>query len=176
MHEEPPPSPTAPEPAEHARFTEHLHALATVRPAEEAALIHRILTEDPDRTMARSAVLRHLDRRGEELREAPEPARNEWRATMTKALTTADDPFLTDRLADWTFLHTLPEDPTPLATASTWLQRRLAETPGTPTPLLAHLSEHGRTRRIRTTAARALQLEAQRKRPGNSIRPVTRTS
>ncbi|MGW1326597.1 hypothetical protein ACWD64_29130 [Streptomyces antibioticus] len=157
MHQEPPLSPTTLEPAEHTRFTEHLHALATVHPAEEAALIHRILTDDPDRTMARSAVLRHLDRRGEELREAPESARNEWRATMTKALTTADDPYLTDRLADWTFLHTLPEDPAPLSTASTWLQRRLAETPGTPTPLLTHLSEHGRTRRIRTAAARALR-------------------
>ncbi|GAB7108676.1 hypothetical protein JCM4814A_69900 [Streptomyces phaeofaciens JCM 4814] len=138
------------------RFAAHLRALGAVEPGEEAGLAHRILTDDPDRAMARSAVVRHLDRRATTLYGAPDADWEQWRAGMAEAVGT--DAFLTKRLAEWTLLHTLltrPGDPAILSTASDWLQRRLTERPDTPAPVLAWLAEHGRTRKVRAAARRA---------------------
>ncbi|WP_327315351.1 alpha/beta fold hydrolase [Streptomyces sp. NBC_01235] len=152
---------TAPEPPEHARFAEYLRALDRVPPAEETPLIRRILT-DPDRQMARSAVLRHLDRRAATLHRAADDTWKAWADPLAEAV--RNDPFLTRRLQEWTLVHTVtapahPWDPaatpTALATASDWLQRRLTETAGVPAPALAFLAEHGRTRRVRAAAAAA---------------------
>ncbi|MFI7297015.1 alpha/beta fold hydrolase [Streptomyces sp. NPDC050121] len=147
------------EPPEHARFAEHLRALDRVPPAEEATLVRRILT-DPDRQMARSAVLRHLDRRAATLHRSDHATWQAWTAPLTEVV--RDDPFLTARLQEWTVLHTVTADPSwnpataeALAAASDWLQRRLTQTPGVPAPALAFLAEHGRTRRVRTAAAAA---------------------
>ncbi|GGR40543.1 hypothetical protein [Streptomyces aurantiogriseus] len=143
------------EPPEHARFAEYLRALGEVSPAEEADLIRHILT-DPDRQMARSAVIRHLDRRAPAVHEAGE-AWESWAEPLREVM--GKDPFLVTRLQEWTLLHTLtlsdrPWAPAALASASDWLHRRLTETPDVPAPVLAFLAEHGRTRRIRTAAAR----------------------
>lgn len=147
------------EPPEHARFAEHLRALDRVPPAEESALIGRVLA-DPDPLMAVSAVVRHLDARATALHGvADEEAWRAWTQAMEEAV--REEPFLTTRLKEWTLLHRLtrPSSPTAqtdlsaLATASDWLQRRLAGNPDAPAPVLAFLAEHGRTRKIRTTAA-----------------------
>ncbi|MCQ9186065.1 hypothetical protein KMT30_44960, partial [Streptomyces sp. IBSBF 2953] len=55
------PPPDRAEPPEHARFAAYLDALAQVPAAEEASLVRRVLS-DEDATMARAAVVRHLDR------------------------------------------------------------------------------------------------------------------
>ncbi|MFF7895275.1 hypothetical protein ACFZDI_25960 [Streptomyces sp. NPDC007907] len=60
------PEDTDTEPAEHARFAGYLDQLRQVSEKDETGLVIRVLT-DPDHTMARSAVLRHLDRRAAEL-------------------------------------------------------------------------------------------------------------
>ncbi|MGY4742624.1 alpha/beta fold hydrolase [Streptomyces sp. ATMOS53] len=153
------PEPEPGEPPEHARFAEYLRALERVPPAEEATLVRRVLT-DPDRQMARAAVLRHLDRRAATLHRSDDTTWQTWTDPLAELV--RDDPFLTARLREWTVLHTVTADPSwnpataeVLLTASDWLQRRLAETPGVPAPALAFLAEHGRTRRVRTAAAAA---------------------
>ncbi|WP_079275132.1 hypothetical protein [Streptomyces phaeoluteigriseus] len=146
-----------PEPAEHARYAEYLRALADVPPAEEPALIRRILT-DPDPQMAGAAVIRHMDRRGEALHASPSATWHEWADGVREALGPTPRPFLLTRLHEWTYIHTLTTsdhwDPAHLSTASDWLQRRLTQTPGIPAAALAHLAEHGRTRRVRGAAGR----------------------
>ncbi len=52
-----------PEPAEHTRFHGYVHALSQVSDADECDLLAVIL-DDPDRAMADSAVIGHLDHRG----------------------------------------------------------------------------------------------------------------
>lgn len=140
-----------PEPPEHARYADHLQALRRVEPADEERLIRAVLT-DPDLTMARSAVLHHLDRSATELHRTP--AYEPWSESMTRA--TAADPFLTTRLQEWTLLRAItlshPWHPSALTEASNWLQRKLTESPDTPTPALTLLAEHGRTRKVRNTA------------------------
>lgn len=141
------------EPAEHLRFAAHLRALEQVGDADEVDLIIEVLT-DPDPVMARSAVVRHLDRRATDLH--PEPAWDPWAASIAPAVTR--DPFLTGRLRDWTLFRVIalqrPWQPNALLDASNWLQLKAA---GAANPdALALLAEHGRTKRIRNTARAGL--------------------
>ncbi|MFE2052008.1 hypothetical protein [Streptomyces sp. NPDC059459] len=137
------------EPAEHARFAAHLRELARAAGAREPAVVARVLG-DPDRTMARSAVLRHLDRRAGDL--LPGPGFADWSEAMTRAV--GDDPFLTRRLLEWSLLRVVvrqgPWRPEDLLAASDWLQLRAAATSNA--EVLRLLAERGRTRRIRRTA------------------------
>lgn len=149
--------PSDPEPAEHARYAEYVRALTDVPPAEEPALIRRILT-DPDRQMAGAAVVHHMDRRGKALHASPPATWQMWADGVREALGPTPPPFLLTRLSEWTHVHTLTTsdtwDPAHLSTASDWLQRRLTETPGVSAAVLAYLAEHGRTRRVRAAAGR----------------------
>ncbi|MGW2044224.1 hypothetical protein ACWCPF_03435 [Streptomyces sp. NPDC001858] len=137
-----------------------MRALDAAPAAAEAPLIRRILTEDPDRLMARAAVVRHVDKRAAKLAGSGSGSGAETWHTWTAALTEAigDDPFLTLRLQEWTLVHeattTHAWSPSALSAASDWLQRRLTETPGVPAPVLAFLAEHGRTKRVRAAARR----------------------
>ncbi|CAL9568538.1 hypothetical protein SUDANB176_04791 [Streptomyces sp. enrichment culture] len=88
------------EPAEHLRFAARLNELQQVADRDEAALVGSVLT-DPDRTMARSAVLRHLDRRADALHLGP--AYDRWEESMVQA--TAGHPFLTARLREWSLFR-----------------------------------------------------------------------
>jgi hypothetical protein len=137
------------EPAEHLRFRAYLRRLQDVSEADEADLITRVLA-DPDRSMARSAVLRHLDRRAADLH--PGPSYEPWVAAMTEA--TIDHPFLTRRLQEWSLLRAItqcrPWHPDALHDASDWLQLRAAAT--SDTVAIGLLAERGRTKRIRSTA------------------------
>ncbi|MEU4876884.1 hypothetical protein [Streptomyces sp. NPDC021608] len=164
------PRPDLAEPPEHARFAAYLDALDRVPAAEEASLVRRVLT-DEDVTMARSAVVRHLDRTAAAFPRATADDES-WHA-WTEAMGTAvgKDAFLTTRLGEWTLLRALttPSDArariappaTPgtagaiqaLGTASDWLQRRLVEAPDASPQALGFLAEHGRTKKVRAAAA-----------------------
>ncbi|MFG2571122.1 hypothetical protein [Streptomyces sp. NPDC048481] len=165
------PSPDRAEPPEHARFAAYLDALARVPAAGEMPLIRHVLT-DEDATMARSAVVRHLDRTATAFPRTTAEDEERWQA-WTKAMgkTVGEDPFLTTRLSEWTLLRALTTPcrararaalPTAavramtaaLTTASDWLQRRLVEAPDASPQALALLAEHGRTRKVRAAAAR----------------------
>ncbi|MFJ7157250.1 hypothetical protein ACIQUQ_20170 [Streptomyces sp. NPDC101118] len=160
------PGPTAPdapdepdepddEPAEHLRFAAHLRSLGATRPDDEAGTVREVLA-DPDPVMARSAVLRHLDRRAAGL--LPDPGFDEWSASMAGAVD--GDPLLTRRLREWDLLRSVTlarawstED---LDGASDWLQRKVSAESRSPRAL-AFLAVHGRTRRIRNAAAAGLR-------------------
>ncbi|MFF9038464.1 hypothetical protein ACF090_23705 [Streptomyces sp. NPDC014892] len=140
-------------PDEHVRFAAYLDQLQQVADADEVDLVSRVLT-DPDLTMARSAVVRHLDRRAAELHF--DPAYNEWAQAMTQA--TIGHPFLAQRLREWALFRAiklkLPWHPDDLLESSNWLQLKTAAEANT--EAIEILAEAGRTKRIRTTARTSL--------------------
>ncbi|MFE0254603.1 hypothetical protein [Streptomyces sp. NPDC059010] len=142
------------EPAEHLRFAAYLHELEQVSDAAEADLVSAVLT-DPDLTMARSAVLRHLDRRAMDLHLGP--AYEQWAESMAR--TTLHHPLLGRRLREWTLFRAIELGqswrPDALLAASDWLQRKAAAASNADAVEL--LAEHGRTKRIRNTARAGLQ-------------------
>ncbi|WP_369170264.1 hypothetical protein AB5J49_21580 [Streptomyces sp. R28] len=142
------------EPAEHLRFAAYVHELQQVTDAEEAGLISAVLA-DPDRTMAQSAVLRHLDRRATDLHLGP--AYERWAESMAQA--TLRHPFLARRLQEWTLFRaiTLRQSwrPDALLASSDWLQRKAAAASNA--DALEILAERGRTKRIRHTARAGLK-------------------
>ncbi|MFE2296869.1 hypothetical protein ACFXAW_01575 [Streptomyces sp. NPDC059445] len=166
------------EPDEHIRFAAYLVQLDQVAEADEIDLVCHVLS-DPDRTMAQSAVVRHVDRRAEDLH--PGPAYEAWVWAMAQAA--GDRPFLIRRLEEWSLFRAvrlgLHWDADDLLGASDWLQLKTAAmsdvvtpsgtavpsaTPaasGTPAASAAAfevLAEGGRTRRIRNTATGSLRL------------------
>ncbi|MFI6875311.1 hypothetical protein ACIBL6_17920 [Streptomyces sp. NPDC050400] len=134
---------------EHARFAAYLAALQQVADPDELDLVGRVLT-DPDRTMAQSAVLRHLDRRAAGL--CTGPSYEGWAQAMTRSV--SDRPFLVQRLREWSLFRAitlkLPWEPDDLLASSNWLQ--LTTTDGTNTEAMEILAAAGRTKRIRGTA------------------------
>ncbi|ANH94335.1 hypothetical protein ACIGZH_24865 [Streptomyces sp. NPDC058319] len=140
-------------PDEHVRFAAYLDKLQQVAEVDEVDLVRRVLT-DPDRTMAKSAVLRHLDRRAAGLYACP--AYEEWAQAMTQA--TIDHSFLAQRLREWSLFRAvtlkLPWQPDDLLASSNWLQLKTAA--GTNTEAIEILAEAGRTKRIRNTARTSL--------------------
>ncbi|MFE2537362.1 hypothetical protein [Streptomyces sp. NPDC059371] len=149
------------EPDEHIRFAAHLVRLEQAVEADEADMVGHVLG-DPDRTMAQSAVLRHVDRRAEDLHLGP--AYEAWAQAMAQVV--GGRPFLIRRLEEWSLLRAirlgLPWLPDDLLVASNWLQLKTAATSGTAvgsgTAAFEVLAEGGRTRRIRNTAAGSLKL------------------
>ncbi|MFE5406646.1 hypothetical protein ACFQ9Z_36110 [Streptomyces sp. NPDC056580] len=140
-------------PDEHVRFAAYLDQLGRVADLDEVDLVRRVLT-DPDRTMAQSAVLRHLDRRAAGL--YPGPAYEGWAQAMTPA--TNARPFLAQRLREWSLFRAvtlkLPWQPDDLLASSNWLQLKTAA--GTNTEAIGILADAGRTKRIRNTAKATL--------------------
>ncbi|ULR54228.1 hypothetical protein [Streptomyces deccanensis] len=140
-------------PDEHVRFAAYLDQLQQVADADEVDLVSRVLT-DPDLTMARSAVVRHLDRRAAELHF--DPAYNEWAQAMNQA--TIGHPFLAQRLREWALFRAiklkLPWHPDDLLESSNWLQLKTAAEANT--EAIEILAEAGRTKRIRNTARTSL--------------------
>ncbi|MFJ6797314.1 hypothetical protein [Streptomyces sp. NPDC091268] len=137
------------EPAEHLRFWAYLSALEQVTDADEADLIREILA-DPDRAMAQSAVLQHLDRRAPDL--LPGPAYAPWAASMARLA--VHHALLNRRLQDWSFFRAIalkhPWEPEALLRSSDWLQSMAAAVPHTEAAEI--LAQHGRTKRIRNIA------------------------
>jgi hypothetical protein len=145
------------EPGEHLRFAAYLTELAQVADAAELVLITKVLS-DPDRAMAQSAVLRHLDRRATDLHLGP--AFQTWTESMTPV--TARHPFLAGRLQEWSLFRAItlgqPWHPAALLDSSDWLQRKVAAT--SRTEALELLAESGRTKRIRDTARTSLKQQS----------------
>lgn len=142
------------EPDEHVRFAAYLDELRQVTDADEVDVISGILT-DPDQTMARSAVLRHLDRRAADLHA--EPVYEEWAQTM--ALTVIRHDFLVRRLQEWSLFRAitreLPWQHGELLASSDWLQLKAAAASNTEAGQI--FADSGRTKRIRTTARTSLK-------------------
>jgi hypothetical protein len=147
------------QPAEHVRFAVYLNELAGVSDSDETALVEKVL-RDPDLTMARSAVLRHVDRRAAELH--PGPCFERWATAMAQAV--VEHPFLTRRLQEWSLFRAItlgqsrPLDS--LQASSPWLQLKVASASTSSAEALHVLATSGRTKRIRNTAA--TQLDRQR--------------
>jgi hypothetical protein len=115
-------------PREHLRLAAWLQALRQVPDDDELCLVAEVL-QDPDVTMAQSAVLRHLDQRASTLIRGPDYM--PWAQAMASAV--APRPFLLQRLHEWSLLRAVtlgqPWSPDALAEASNWLQLKIAERP-----------------------------------------------
>ncbi|MEU0041196.1 hypothetical protein [Streptomyces sp. NPDC006333] len=140
---------------EHQRFARYLHELAVVREEDEAELVTRIL-RDPDRTMAQSAIVRHLDRRAAQL--LTDDGFTSWAHAMAEV--SAEREFLPYRLREWTLLRSItvgePWSSEQVTTGSDWFQRMAVETVPSPV-VLTLLAESGRTRRVRANASHRLR-------------------
>ena len=141
-------------PSEHLRFAAYLQALQQVSDDEELSLVAAVL-QDPDATMAQSAVLRHLDRRASTLIQGPDYM--PWAQAMTNVV--ASRPFLLQRLHEWSLFRAVtlgrPWSPDALTQASNWLQLKIAGSAGS-TEAVVILAQAGRTKRIRNTARASL--------------------
>ncbi|MFJ5547454.1 hypothetical protein [Streptomyces sp. NPDC093225] len=155
-------TPPSDSPAEHRRFAGHLRRLRRVGEAEEIGCLVEVLA-DPDPTMARSAVLRHVDRRAAELYRGGAFAT--WAEAVGRAC--AGHPVVLRRLREWILFRSAALDGAwradALAEASDWLQYKVAAESGT-ADALEFLAVQGRTRRIRHAAAAALRLVPDRPR------------
>lgn len=123
----------------------------------EPELVATVL-RDPDTVMAESAVSAHWDTRAAQLIQLGADRFDQWADVIAEQITGHD--FLTRRLHEWTLLKSItlghPWTPHELRTATDWLQRQVADTVTTPDALTL-LAEHGRTRRVRNTAAHRLR-------------------
>jgi hypothetical protein len=121
-----------------------------VSDADECDLLGTILG-DPDRTMAESSVIRHLDHKAVALGDGDALA--EWSRRIAPALDRHELP--KRRLRDWSLFTAIaagrPWSATDLVESSNWLQRKVAEHTGSP-EALAVFAEQGRTNRVRTSA------------------------
>jgi hypothetical protein len=145
-------------PDEHVRFAAYVDRLGHVTDSNEVDLVSRVLA-DPDQTMARSAVLRHMDRRAADL--CPGPAFEGWAQAMTAA--TIGHPLLAQRLREWSLFRAItlkqPWQPDDLLASSNWLQLKTAA--ATNPEAIEILAEAGRTKRIRTTARTGLNHQSE---------------
>ncbi|WP_051450546.1 hypothetical protein [Actinospica robiniae] len=141
-------------PAEHARFHGYIRALSQVGDgvvdADECDLIRTVL-QDPDRAVAESAVMQHIDGMAERVESAEQYAG--WRSSIAPVV--EDRELLRRRLAEWALFKAIAGDSAwstaELADASDWLQRKVAEHAHSRRALAA-LAEGGRTNRVRATA------------------------
>jgi hypothetical protein len=138
---------------EHERYARYLLEFANVADDDEPELVRAVLT-DPDRVMAESAIVRHIDLRAAALLATPGfPA---WAARMGELV--ADLRFPARRLREWVLLRAVTLDEgwreSDLTSASDWLQRRACAEPAARAALTV-LAEQGRTRRVRAAALRA---------------------
>ncbi|MFF4444047.1 hypothetical protein [Streptomyces sp. NPDC001502] len=150
--------PDADEPPEHWRYARHLESLAAAPgpgAQSEAEVVAEVL-RDPDRVMAESAVVTHLDRRAVQLLADEEfPA---WARAMSAAL--AGRAFPERRLREWILLKAVtrgePWSAEELTAASDWCQRTAARLL-TSYEALTLLATDARTRRVRNAAADRLR-------------------
>lgn len=138
------------EPAEHARFHDYVQALSQVADADESGLLTVVLS-DPDRAMAESAVIGHLDRRAAALPDGW--SFTDWSRQIAPILDGHDVP--ERRLREWSLLKEIdsgrPWKIADLIEASDWLQRRIADGSASQ-EALSVLADNGRTSRIRNSA------------------------
>ncbi|WP_345696331.1 hypothetical protein [Kitasatospora terrestris] len=145
---------------EHPRYWLYQRLLAEALPADELALLARIM-RDPDPAMAAGTLTWQLDRRAEELLGDAQ-AFHAWAEQLGRI--GAD--FHRAKLAEWELFRTVtagePWSEAALLTATDRSQRQLAERAVDPAALDL-LAREGRTRRVRNRAAARLA-ESRRKR------------
>ncbi|MFJ6479054.1 hypothetical protein ACIQK6_02745 [Streptomyces sp. NPDC091682] len=148
------------EPPEHWRYARHLESLAAVPDsgagAEAEAEVVAAVLSDPDRVMAESAVVTHLDRRAVHLLADEEfPA---WARAMAGVL--AGRAFPERRLREWSLLEAVtrgrPWSAEELTAASDWCQRTAVRVL-TSYEALTLLATEARTRRVRNAAVERLR-------------------
>ncbi|MGZ9929094.1 hypothetical protein ACXNSR_04310 [Streptomyces sp. NC-S4] len=152
------PGPDTDAPREHWRYVRHLESLAAAPgpgAQAEAEVVAEVL-RDPDRVMAESAVVTHLDRRAVQLLAAEEfPA---WSRAIAGAL--AGRAFPERRLREWNLIEAVtrgePWSAEELAAASDWCQRTAVRLL-TSYEALTLLATDARTRRVRNAAAERLR-------------------
>ncbi|MFD9104155.1 hypothetical protein ACFVZN_24095 [Streptomyces virginiae] len=143
-------------PPEHWRYARHLEALAAT-PGEtvEAEVVATVL-RDPDRVMAESAVVTHLDRRAAGL--LADDGFTAWARAMSGVL--AGRAFPERRLREWSLLKAVtrgePWSAAELTGASDWCQRTAVRLLGS-YEALELLAADARTRRVRNAAAERLR-------------------
>ncbi|CAM5554301.1 hypothetical protein [Streptomyces avidinii] len=145
-------------PPEHWRYARHLEELAVApdRGAEAEVEVVAAVLRDPDRVMAESAVVTHLDRRAAQLLDDDRfPA---WAGDMAAAL--AGRPFPERRLREWSLLTAVTRDEPwsaeELTAASDWCQRTAVRLLAS-YEALSLLATAARTRRVRNAAADRLR-------------------
>ncbi|MET9324635.1 hypothetical protein ABZX75_31420 [Streptomyces sp. NPDC003038] len=150
-----------PTPPEHWRYARHLESLAALPDGSAEAEAHAVaaVLRDPDRVMAESAVVTHLDRRAALL--AADEGFHAWARAMTTVL--AGRPFAERPLREWTLLTAItrgePWSAGELTAASDWCQRTAARSL-TSYEALSLLASAARTRRVRNAAAERLRRRA----------------
>ncbi|MFD9262677.1 hypothetical protein, partial [Streptomyces sp. NPDC059538] len=141
-------------------FLYDTHRAAPARPPHpapeaEAEVVATVL-RDPDRVMAESAVVTHLDRRAAQL--LADGDFRTWAGDMAAAL--AGRPFPERRLREWSLLKAVtrgePWSAEELTAASDWCQRTAARLL-TSYEALSLLATAARTRRVRNAAAERLR-------------------
>ncbi|MET7532239.1 hypothetical protein [Streptomyces goshikiensis] len=143
------------EPPEYWRYTLHLASLAAAPDeADEAERVAAVL-RDPDRVMAESAVVTHLDRRAARL--LADERFQDWARAVGAAL--EGRAFPVARLREWSLLNSVnqgePWSAAELSGTSDWCQRT-AVALLTSYEALRLLADTGRTRRVRHAAAQRL--------------------
>jgi len=143
---------------EHARHRGYLAALSVVADTRDGEIVALIL-RDPDRVMAESAVVAHIDHRASQL-AAKDPATATaadafaaWAATLADVVDPSS--FVARRIREWQlFIQVMngeTVDPVALANSSNWLQRKVVEEAGSVAALTV-MGEAGRTKRVRNLA------------------------
>ncbi|MFE3632607.1 hypothetical protein [Streptomyces goshikiensis] len=143
------------EPPPYWRYTLHLASLAAAADeADEAERVAAVL-RDPDRVMAESALVTHLDRRAARL--LADERFQDWAHAVGAAL--EGRAFPVARLREWSLLKSVsqgePWSAAELCAASDWCQRT-AVALLTSYEALRLLADAGRTRRVRHAAAQRL--------------------
>lgn len=140
---------------EHERYRLYLDALERVPREDERRLLF-IVSRDPDRTMRESAIAAHVDAVAAAITRAD--AFRAWTRSIEDIL--RQSAFVQRRVEDWLLAKDLLEDDRRsldgMLEASDWLQRKLSQESSSGR-VLAALASHGRTGRIRNTAARRLR-------------------
>lgn len=139
---------------EHARSAAYRRVIAAAvapSPRDLAA----VLARDPEPLTAKTALVNLVDHLA-----TTDPSKFQQQAAEIAAETNQLAPqnreFVRQRLLDWNLWLATENGQTPsvasLSSASDWMQRRLADYSASP-QTLALLAEHGRTKKIRNTAA-----------------------
>ncbi|HEV7899172.1 MAG TPA: hypothetical protein VGP31_15160 [Planosporangium sp.] len=135
---------------EHERQRVYLAALAAVPAAGEAETIALVL-RDPDRVMAESVLMSHIDRQASRLASSGSFAA--WAAGLAGLV--GQESFPARRIREWRLFKTVMDggnaDAATLADSSNWLQRKIVDEAVSPT-VLDTMGEVGRTKRVRNLA------------------------
>jgi hypothetical protein len=157
---------------EHVRSSAYRKVIAVAAAArrrDDDRAVVSVILRDPEGMVSKGAVVELVDRIAMKTDDSADF--KQWAGGLMPEIehlmTNGDPAFVHRRIHDWTIYLTVLAGRTPaaaeLASATHWMQRRLA-TESTSPPLLAMLTEMGNTRKIRNIArnrarSRAVRIE-----------------